>query len=109
MAIPHASPGEAIDIRPLGVRLPQERTTALFKSDDLELIHLVLQAGKSFPPHQVAGGITIQCIEGRLDVTMSGQNCILESGQVLYLPGSVLHGVMALEDSSALVTIVLRS
>lgn len=108
MAIPHAAPGQAIDIQPLGPRLSGEKTVALFKSQDLEVMRLVLQAGKALPPHKVAGELTVQCIEGALDVTAGGQSHVLRAGQLLYLPGNVLHGVTALEDASALVTVVVR-
>lgn len=107
MAIPHATPGQLIDVRPFGLRLQSEKTTALFKSEQLEVIRLVLQAGKSLPPHSVAGEITIQCIEGRINVTVSSQSHLLEAGEMLFLARSASHGVVAIEDSSALVTIVL--
>ena len=108
MALPHLRPGQAVPVRPLGARLAQERTVALFKSDDLELMRLVLLAGKSLPPHRVRGEITVQCIEGSIDVTVDGESHVLNAGQLLYLAGGVVHGVTALQDSSALVTVALR-
>jgi quercetin dioxygenase-like cupin family protein len=108
MALPHASPGEAIDVSPLGGALAQHRTIALFKSTDLEVMRLVLPRGKSLPPHKVAGEITIHCIEGRLEVSAQGRSHPLDAGQLLYLLGGVEHGVTALEDASALVTVALR-
>ncbi len=109
MAIPHAQPGQPVDVQPLGDRLSQEKSHALFKSGDLEVIRLVLQAGKSFPTHKVAGDITVQCIEGSVDVTAEGRSNVLRAGQLLHLPGNAEHGVTALEDASVLVTIALRS
>jgi len=67
MAIEHALPGQAVDVQPLGSSLAIEKTTALFKSLDLEVMRLILLAGKSLPPHKVPGEITVQCIEGALD------------------------------------------
>ena len=107
MAIPHASPGEAIDVQPLGNRLLSEKIVALFKSEHLEVIRLVLAAGKSLPPHKVPGDITVLCLEGSIDVTAEGKSHVLGAGQLLYLTGGVTHGVVALEDASALVTIAL--
>lgn len=107
MAIHHASSGESIDVKPLGTRLSSETTTALFKSEQLEVMRLVLQAGKSLPPHKVPGEVTIQCIEGEIDVTAEGRSHLLQTGQMLFLSGNVLHGVVAHQDSSALVTIAL--
>lgn len=108
MAITHARSGEPIDVLPLGGSLSLAKTVALFKSEDLEVMRLVLLAGKSLPPHKVAGEITIHCIEGRIDVTAEGKSHLLAAGQLLFLAGNVLHGVVALEDSSALVTVALR-
>jgi quercetin dioxygenase-like cupin family protein len=108
MAIQHARPAQSIDVQPLGSRLPQEKTVALFKSEDLEVMRLVLLAGKSLPPHSVPGEITVQCIEGCIDVTAGGQSHVLHAGHLLYLAGGVTHAVAALQDSSALVTVALR-
>lgn len=107
MALQHALSGDLILVQPLGDQLPTQTTTALFKSQQLELIRLVLMAGKAFPPHQVPGEITIHCIEGKVDVTARGESHVLGPGQMLFLESGVPHGVLAIEDSSALVTIVL--
>ncbi|RZJ05665.1 MAG: cupin domain-containing protein [Rubrivivax sp.] len=108
MAINHALPGRAIDVQPFGSALTAQKTTALFKSEDLEVMRLVLPAGKSLPPHKVPGEITVQCIEGSIDVTVEGESHVLLAGQLLYLGGGVMHGVMAREDASALVTVALK-
>lgn len=107
MAIPHARPGEAIDVRPLGARLADERTVALFKSQHLEVMRLVLLRGKSLPPHKVPGEITVQCIEGAIDVHAEERSHVLRAGQMLFLAPGVVHSVEALEDSSVLVTVAL--
>ncbi len=109
MAIRHAPAGEPFDVGPLGARLEGARTVALFKSEDLEVMRLVLLAGKALPPHKVAGEIAIQCIEGRIEVTTDGQPQVLCAGQMLFLAGGVVHGVVALENASALLTIALRA
>ena len=105
MAIQHAQPGQPVDIRPLGPRLPDGKSVALFKSDQLEVMRVVLMAGKSLPPHAVAGELTIQCIEGRVGVTVNGERKVLNPGHLLYLPGGVVHDVVGIEDASALVTL----
>lgn len=108
MAIPHARPGQVIEVQPFGAGLAHERTVALFKSDDLEVMRLVLRAGKSLPPHKVPGEITIQCIEGSIEVTVANQSHVLHAGQLSYLAAGAVHGVTALQDASALVTVALR-
>ena len=108
MALTHASSGEPIDVRPFGAELIHQKTHALFKSDELEVLRLILLTGKSLPPHKVPGEITVQCVEGKIDVQADGASHVLTAGQLLFLSGNVEHAVFAIEDSSALVTIALQ-
>lgn len=107
MALSHAQPGQVVDVSPRGARIAGEKTSALFKARDLEVMHLVLPAGKALPPHKVPGEITIHCLEGVLRVTAQGVPRELRAGQLLYLEGDALHDVTALADATALVTIAL--
>jgi quercetin dioxygenase-like cupin family protein len=107
MAIPHATPGQVIDIRPLGSGLTQTVTTTLIKTARLEVIRLIVPAGKSIPPHRVAGEITVQCLEGRITLTASGKSQELQAGQMLFLAGDQEHALHGIEDASVLVTILL--
>lgn len=107
MALAHAAPGDIVDVAPLGPRLGATPTRALFKSDDLELMHLVLPAGRALPPHRVPGELTIHCLEGRMEVTVGGEPRTLHAGQLLFLQGGASHAVRALEDTTALVTVAL--
>lgn len=109
MAMPHAGSGELIPIRPLGVDLPQHRTRALVKTARLELVRLVLLAGKSLPSHQVPGDITLQCLEGAVMLSLGAHTQPLRAGELVYLAGGTAHGLLALEDTSLLVTMVLGS
>jgi quercetin dioxygenase-like cupin family protein len=108
MALTHATSGQVLDVSPLGPQVATSRTSALFKSRDLEVMRLVLLAGRSLPPHKVAGEITIHCIEGSLDIELHASTVRLDAGQLVYLDGGALHGVTARTDASALVTIALK-
>ena len=107
MSIPHAKPNEIVPL-PLGTALADSRTTTLVKTDDLELIRLVVHADKEIPIHQAHGEITVQCLEGLVSFAAQGQTKVLEAGQLLYLSGSELHALKGVEDSSVLVTILLE-
>ena len=107
MTLLHASRQSIIDVAPFGARLPGERTCVLFKAADIEVIRVVLRAGQSLPPHHVPGSISLHCVEGRLDVLLGQSQHVLASGQLMHLPANMPHAVRALEDSSALATIVL--
>jgi len=107
MAIPHVAPGQVIDLlAPLDGQ-PSENSFALFKSEQLELIRLVLPAGKSFRSHHVDGEVILQCLAGAIDVDIEGRSQILRAGQLLHLDGGVEHGMIGLDDASALLTIAL--
>lgn len=108
MAIPHAKPADVIDVRPLGVALKNARTTTLVKTDSLELIRIVLPAGKDIKPHDVPGEITVQCLEGKVAFCTGESECELTAGKMIYLAGSDEHALRAVEDSSLLVTILLQ-
>jgi len=108
MAIPHAKPTAMIDIRPLEAELKTARTTTLVKTDSLEVIRLVLPAGKDIPPHDVPGEVTVQCLEGKVAFRTGESECELTAGKMIYLAGSDEHTLRAVEDSSLLVTILLQ-
>ncbi|SFB68394.1 Cupin domain protein [Polaromonas sp. OV174] len=108
MALPHAASGQLIAVYPLVDKLTEARTVALFKTDDLEVMRLIVPAGKSVPSHQVKGEITVQCLEGEFEFTAHGQTQLMQAGQLLYLAGGIAHGLTAVRDSSVLVTLVLR-
>jgi quercetin dioxygenase-like cupin family protein len=109
MAVERAEPGEVIDVRPLGPRLPDEITKTLIKTDRLEVLRLVVPAGKEIPAHQVSGEITVQCLEGRVAFRAGEATRELEAGHMLYLRGNEPHSVRGIEDGSLLITILLGS
>lgn len=108
MAIPHAASGQIIDIRPLGEKLKKSVTTTLIKTDRLEVIRVVLPAGKEIPYHKVPGEVTVQCLEGMVGFQSHGQTQVLQPGHLLCLSGDELHALTGLEDASILVTILLE-
>lgn len=105
MALHHASSGELIDIRPLGDRLRHSVTKTLYKSDHTQVFRLVLLAGKTVPAHSVDGEITIQCLEGAIELTVGEDMQTMRHGDLICLAGGVVHALKALEDASILVTI----
>ena len=106
MSIQHAKPGEVIQLR-LGTGLCSSKTMTLAKTADLELIRLVLPAGKEIPTHKAPGQITVQCLEGRVAFTAEGKTEELTAGQLLYLAAGEPHAVKGIENSSLLVTLLL--
>lgn len=107
MAIPHAKPGEAIDVRPLGPALAGSKTSTIFKTGRLEVIRLVLPAGKELAEHKAPGEMTVQCLEGKIAFSTMGKTEELTAGRLLYLGAGEPHSVKCLEGGSLLLTILL--
>ncbi len=105
MAIPHARPGQFIDVRPLGPAFAGARTNALIKADGLEVIRLVVPRGKEIPTHSARGEITVHCLEGRVEFTTDGEASELCAGHLLYLKANQPHSVLGIDDATLLVTI----
>ena len=106
MSIQHAAPGEVVNLL-LGASLPKTKTSTLVKTADLELIRLVLPAGKAIPTHKAPGEITVHCLEGRVTFTAAGKAHELTAGQLLYLWAAEPHALQAIENSSLLITMLL--
>lgn len=107
MAIPHAGPGQVIDVQPLGAALTSAKTSTLIKTKCLEVVRLVMPAGKEISEHQARGEITVQCLEGKIAFTALGKTQELTAGQMLYLEAGEPHAVKCIEDASFLLTLQL--
>ena len=108
MAIAHAASGQLIDVQPLAGQFPEARTVALFKSDELEVMRLVMPAGKTMPSHWVKGEVTIHCLEGEIDLTAHGRTQRMKADQMVWLEGGIDHALTAVSNASLLLTIVLH-
>ena len=107
MAQTHANSGDVVDLRPLAQRLAGAKTSAILKSEQLELVRLVLPAGRGLKEHRAPGEITVQCLEGRIEFTSPAGLRVLKSGDLIHLRANEPHALQATVDSSALVTLCL--
>lgn len=107
MALHHLVSGEIANLLNQGGDALSTQSVALFKSGQLEVIRLRLPRGRAMPMHQVAGEITVQCLDGVLDFETPEGVQRLQAGQLLFLRGGVPHSLLAVEDASVLLTIVL--
>lgn len=107
MAILHATPGEVVDVRPLGSALASAQTKTLLRAEQVEVIRLIVPAGKEIEEHKAKGEIVVQCLEGRVAFTAFGKTQNLEAGKLLYLPTGAPHTVKGIENASLLLAILL--
>ena len=105
MALAHTSSGQIVKLDTLEAQATD--TCALLKADDLELMWLVLPAGKAVQSHAVSTSMTLQCLRGRVEVRLDTSVKLLEAGEVMYLAGGLPHGLRALDESRLLMTLVL--
>lgn len=106
MALHHVAPGEIIDLAQAPADAPEDQSSALFRTPELEVIRRVLHRHQSVPQHHVDGPIVFQCLEGRVSVTASGGDINLSAGQLTYLAPAESYSLTGLEDSVLLMTIV---
>ncbi len=106
MALQHAQPLQPID---LAVALDPNASGlshSLLKTEQLQLIKLVLPRGQVMPQHQVPGEITIQCLLGEVEITTPQRGCLLRVGELVLLPGGEPHALRALQDAKLLLTLL---
>ncbi len=107
MSIPHANPGEVVDVRPLGAALATAATHTLVKSKSIDVIRMVVPAGKEISTHAAKGELVVQCLEGKIAFTACGKTHDLEAGHLLYLPTGEPHSLRGIEDGSLLLTVLM--
>ncbi len=78
----------------------------LLRSQNLQVFRVVLRKGEEFSEYAVPGEITVQCLEGLIELRI-GQEDIkqLATGDLVYLEGGQMHALAALSDASVLVTV----
>ena len=106
MATRHATPGEIVNLNTWANDLDVDQTKAIVKTDQMELIRLVLSAGDKIPSHKVSGPITVQCVKGKIEFEAMGGIQELQAGELLHLMPAEPHSVKALSDAVILLTIV---
>lgn len=107
MAMPRATQGELIDVRPLGDALLVSKSVTLMRSEHMEVVRLVLPAGKHIPEHRAPGEITVQCLEGVVKFGTGAGTQVMRSGDMLFLLAGEPHWLEAVESGSVLVTLYL--
>jgi quercetin dioxygenase-like cupin family protein len=107
MSVSHAQPGEAIGVLPAAGSANESKSVTLIKTASLEVIRLVVPAGKQLAKHRVPGEITLECLMGSATLDTDQGKCELSAGKLTYLAGGQEHSLRASEDSVLLLTILL--
>lgn len=108
MSLHHLSSGEVVALRLQGAQLREAPSTALVKTDNMEVMRLVLEAGKSIPEHRVAGEMTLYCLEGSVELQAHQKKQLLKAGDLVYLEAMQPYALYATEHTALLVTMLLN-
>ena len=106
MRAPRAKPSQVVYLHPLAARGERSRQTTLVKTSQLEVIQLIVPAGRDVPTHEVQGELIIHCLEGLFAMSALGKTYELKAGEMLHLLIDEPFSIRAIEDSSLLATIV---
>ena len=100
------SSGEVIDVDLSDDAVERTKTKKLFTSDHIDVIRMFLPEGKQIAEHTAKGEISVHCLEGLVEFTVSGKTVRLSKGRMLCLSNREPHSLHALEDSSVLLTLL---
>lgn len=107
-----AGPSLAFDLAQQIRELRQEsywqsgrNSKTLAKYSDFRIVLTALQAKTTIHEHHSAGRISVQTVEGHLQMHAGGKEFDLPAGRMLVLDRSLPHDVVAIEDSAFLLTI----
>ena len=89
---------------PLGAEIGQAKSATLLETNQLQLIRLVVPAGKEIPPHRVPTEVIVHVVEGQVNFQHDGQETELRAGDVMFLCPEELHSLRGIQDSTVLVT-----
>ena len=112
-----AGPVHQFDLAEAAERLRQEsragesghRQATLYKSGTMTVALFLFAHLTRLPPHRANGVVTIQVLDGHLQVSADGKAHDLHAGQMLVLARGVEHDVVAREESRMLLTVNLES
>ena len=79
----------------------------LMKNHGMRIVMTALRQQAEIKPHQTKSTISIQVIEGKLNLITENDSIILKKGHLLTLHANISHSLRALKESIILQTIAL--
>jgi quercetin dioxygenase-like cupin family protein len=87
-------------------QIPREKmnelvTRQVFHGDTMTIARLELRQGAFVPIHSHSNEQISMITDGALEFELDGQKLVVRAGEMLQIPGNVLHSALALQDSVA--------
>jgi quercetin dioxygenase-like cupin family protein len=103
----------AVDIRAEIARLKSEAAwtggdrhgSSLVKGDGINVALMMLKKGAKLQQHHTRAPITVQVIEGRINLIAKGKTQLATAGMIVALDRAIEHSVEAVEESALVLTV----
>ena len=86
-------------------RIGKRNAMTLLKDHGLRVVLIVMHASSAIPSHQAESSLSVQAVEGRLQVRTDAAPVTLTKGHMLALRAGIRHEIEALEESALLLTL----
>lgn len=83
----------------------RHRAETLVKISTLRVVLVTILEGGELQEHAAPGPITIQVLQGRISLSVEGEDRELSAGELISLAPGVRHAVRGVEDGAFLLTI----
>ncbi len=76
----------------------------LFKTDNLTTVLICMHTGSRIGENSIDGTVTLQIVEGEVELTAEEEVLTLHTGQLMMLHHNVTHSILATEETVMLLT-----
>jgi len=83
-------------------------SVTLFKSETMRIVLIGLHEKAELKPHKANGVISVQILEGKIEVTAEQQSTQIAMGQMIALKENIVHSVKALTECFFLLTLAMK-
>lgn len=98
-------PAVVAEYPPDPASVARHRAEILVKTDTLRVVLITMLSGGTMQDHAAPGPITIQVLQGVMNVSVEGASQALSAGELISLAPGVVHAVEGIEDGAFLLTI----
>ncbi len=105
----HVKSAEVINLNTLKDGMSEHSTFALIKTENMEVIRMVLPRGRDVMEHSVEGEISVQCLKGNVIFHVGDEAIELSENEWFYLKSGEPYAFHAKEETVLLVTILFIS
>lgn len=77
----------------------------VFKTNGLSIVIIALHKDAAMAKHKVDGLLSIQVIEGQIEISADSESINLKSGQMIVLHSYIEHSISAVEETVFLFTV----